>query len=67
MENIGYVFLGIVVIAWFIAILSGVIMAFPFGLIGLFAIIGMGFLFAKVIKERLRNKDDDYYSKNVDL
>ncbi len=67
MENIGYVFLAIAVIAWFVAILSGVILAFPFGIIGLFTIIGIGFLFAKVIKEKIRNKDDDYYSKNVDL
>jgi hypothetical protein len=30
------------------------------------AIIGFGFLFAKVIKDRLANKEDDHYSKTVD-
>ncbi len=66
MEKIGYVLLGIVAISWAIAMLIGMITAFPFGIIGLVAIGGFGFLFAKVIKDRLGNKEDDYYSKNVD-
>lgn len=66
MEKIGYVLLGIVAACLLIAMLAGMIAAFPFGIIGLLAIIGVGFLFAKVIKDRLSNKEDDYYSKNVD-
>lgn len=66
MENIGYLLLGIVAIIWLLAIIVGVIVAFPFGLIGLIAILGIGFLFAKVIKDRLGNKEDDHYSKTVD-
>ena len=66
MENIGYILLLIVVVCWLIAILWGLIAAFPAGLIGLVAIAGIGFLFAKVIKDRLVNKEDDHYSKNVD-
>ena len=66
MERIGYVLLSIVAAGWLIAILAGMIAAFPFGLIGLVVILGIGFLFAKVIKDRLENKEDDYYSKNVD-
>jgi hypothetical protein len=42
------------------------IAAFPFGIIGLIGITGLGFLLAKVIKDRLGNKEDDYYSDNVD-
>ncbi|NHZ86576.1 MAG: hypothetical protein GWP19_11975 [Planctomycetia bacterium] len=66
MENIGYLLLGIVAVCWIIAIIIGVVVAFPYGLIGLIAIIGLGFLFAKVIKDRLENKEDDYYSKNIE-
>ena len=66
MERIGYVLLSIVAAGWLIAILAGMIAAFPFGMIGLVVILGIGFLFAKVIKDRLENKEDDYYSKNVD-
>ncbi len=65
MENIGYILLGIVAICWLIAIIIGVIVAFPVGLIGLVAILGIGFLFAKVIKDRLENKEDDHYSDTV--
>lgn len=66
MEYIGYVFLGIVAVIWIIALFIGLIAAFPYGLIGLLAIIGIGFLLAKVIKERLENKEDDHYSDNVE-
>ncbi|RLD78057.1 MAG: hypothetical protein DRJ10_10945 [Bacteroidetes bacterium] len=66
MERIGYVLLSIVAAGWLVAILAGMIAAFPFGLIGLVVILGIGFLFAKVVKDRMGNKEDDYYSKNVD-
>ena len=66
MEYIGYVFLTIVALIWIIALFIGLIAAFPYGIIGLIAIIGLGFLFAKVIKDRLENKEDDHYSDNVE-
>ncbi len=65
MEYIGYILLGIVAVCWLIAMLIGMIVAFPVGVIGLLAVGGFGFLFAKVVKDRLANKDDDYYSKHV--
>jgi hypothetical protein len=66
MEYIGYFLLAIVVIIWIIAMIVGLIIAFPFGLIGLVAILGLGLLLIKVITDRLQNKEDDHYSKNVD-
>ncbi len=66
MEKIGYVFLLIVACFWLIAMLVGMIAAFPIGIIGLFAIIGIGFLFAKVVRDRIANKEDDHYSKTVE-
>lgn len=65
MENIGYMLLVIVAVCWIVAIIIGVIIAFPIGIIGLVAILGIGFLFAKVIKDRLENKEDDHYSDTV--
>ncbi len=66
MEKIGYVLLSIVALGWLVGILVGLVAAFPFGLIGLTVIAGFGFLFAKVVKDRLENEEDDYYSKNID-
>ncbi|MBN1253547.1 MAG: hypothetical protein JXR51_06095 [Bacteroidales bacterium] len=66
MEKAGYILLAIIAGAWILAIIIGIIAAFPFGLIGLIAITGIGLLFAKVVKDRLSNKEDDYYSNNVD-
>jgi hypothetical protein len=65
METAAYFFLGIIVITWIIAMLIGFVATFPVGLIGLPLIIGIGLLVIKVIKERLENDEDDYYSKNV--
>ncbi len=65
-EKIGYAILAVVAACWLGAVLFGAIAAFPYGLIGLLAIGGIGILFIKVLRERLSNKEDDYYSKNVD-
>ena len=66
MENLGYVLLGIVGVLWLVAILIGFVAAFPFGLIGFVALGGFILLFVKVIKDRMDNEEDDYYSKNID-
>ncbi len=65
-EKIGYTMLAIVAACWLAVVLFGVISALPYGLVGLLAIVGIGALFIKVLRERLRNKEDDYYSKRVD-
>jgi hypothetical protein len=66
MEKIGYALLLIVAGCWLIGMLIGMIVAFPFGIIMLLGIVGVGLLFIKVLKERLSNKEDDYYSRTVD-
>ena len=66
MEIMGYVLLAIVAICWLIAMFVGMIAAFPIGIIGLIAILGIGILFVKVLADRLSNKEDDHYSRNVD-
>jgi hypothetical protein len=66
MEQAGYILLSIVVVIWIVGIFVGLIVAFPFGIIGLVAIAGIGVLLIKVLTDRLDNKEDNYYSKNVD-
>ncbi len=66
MEKIAYILLGIVALFWLGAILYGMMEAWPFGIIGFIALTAFGLLFAKVVKDRLKNKEDDYYSENVD-
>ena len=65
-EKIGYTLLSLLAVLWLIAILTGLIIAFPFGLLGLAALVGIGALLMKVCRERLTNKEDDYYAKNVE-
>lgn len=66
MEYIGYILLAFVALCWLVLMVVGMITAFPVGWIGLVAILGVGFLLAKVIKDRLSNREDDHYSKHVD-
>ena len=65
LEKIGYIFLGIVFVIYIGAILVGMITAWPFGIIGFCILAGVGALFIKVLRERLNNREDDHYSKNV--
>lgn len=65
METIGYILLAIVAVVWVIAMIVGLVSSLPVGIVGLIAIVGIGLLLAKVIKERLANKEDDHYSKHV--
>ena len=65
-EKTGYTCLAIVAGCYLLAILVGVIAAFPLGLLGLVALVGIGALVVKVLKERLGSAEDDYYDKNVE-
>ena len=66
LEKIGYLCLAVVAGVYALAMLAGLVAAFPYGLIGLVAIVGIGALLLKVIRERRANAEDDHYSKTVD-
>jgi len=65
-EKWGYSLLAIIMIFYMVAMFIGMIATFPYGLLGLLFVAGLGILMIKVFKERIRNKEDDYYSKEVD-
>ena len=65
-EKVGYVCLGLVALCYLAVMLIGSIATFPVGLIGLVALVGVGALLIKVLKERRSNTEDDHYSKTVD-
>lgn len=66
LERLGYLFLIVALIVWIYLLIKGLIMIFPEGIIGFIAITGLGILFLKVVKDRINNKEDDYYDKNVE-
>ena len=65
-EKIGYACLAVVAIAYVGFMLYGAIEVFPAGVLILVALLGVGVLLVKVIKERLSSREDHYYSKNVE-
>ena len=66
LETLGYLLLGLVAAVWLVAMVAGLVAAFPYGLIGLVLFAGFGLLLLKVLRERLRNRDDDYYADKVE-
>lgn len=65
MEKISYLILIIISIIWLLAIIFGFIMAFPYGIIGIFLILAFGLLFIKVIKEKLEKRREEEKYKNI--
>jgi len=65
LERLGYIFLVVALIVWIYLMIKGLIQALPEGLIGFIVIAGLGLLFIKVVRDRVKNKEDDYYDKNV--
>ncbi len=66
MEKTAYLILLALAAVWLVAMVAGMIAAFPYGLLGLLALLAVGLLLIKVLRERAANTEDDYYSKNVD-
>lgn len=66
MEKIAYAILLALAGLWLLAMIFGLIAAFPIGLIGFLGLIAIGLLFFKVVRDRIGSEEDDYYSKNVD-
>ena len=66
MEKAGYVLLALVAIVYLLLVIGGLIIVFPWGIIGLVLIVGLGLLFTRVLKDRLSSKEDDYYSKKIE-
>lgn len=65
MEKTAYIILSVAAIIWVLFIFIGLVKLFPAGFLGLLVLIAIGLLLFKAIKDRLKNKEDDYYSKNV--
>ena len=65
-EKFAYAVLGGVALTYVVALIAGLIVVWPFGLIGLVVLAAVGALFIKVLRDRLNNPEDDYYSRNVE-
>ncbi len=61
----GYLLLIAAFIGYLVITIIGLVDLLPEGIVGLLAIAGFGVLFIKVVKDRLNNREDDYYSKHV--
>tara|TARA_S200000501_G_scaffold191357_1_gene180169 strand:- start:829 stop:1032 length:204 start_codon:yes stop_codon:yes gene_type:complete len=65
MEKIGYILLVIFYLFTSYLSLQKIEQFYPEGLLVLLAYSGIFILLMKVIRERLNNKEDEYYSKEI--
>lgn len=66
LQLLGFLFLVIAFVAYLVVLIAESLETdTALGLIGLLALIGAVLLLFQAIKDRLGNKEDDYYSKNV--
>lgn len=65
LDQIALIFTIIISLSWFGIIITGAIAALPFGLPILFIFAIFGYLLICVIKQRLDNKEDDHYERNI--
>ena len=66
MAKYAAILFSIIALAYLVLIIFGLVQAWPWGIIGLVILANLVILFALVIRNRIGNKEDDYYSKNVD-
>ncbi|HIL86794.1 MAG TPA: hypothetical protein EYG56_04080 [Candidatus Marinimicrobia bacterium] len=65
MEKLGYIFITVFYLLVSYITLQSIEQFYPEGLLALLIYSGLFILFVKVLKERLKNKEDDYYSKEI--
>lgn len=65
LDRLALIFVLVPVVLWLTIMVTTAIALFPFGLVVLVVLGAVGYLFWRVIRERLSNKEDDYYEKNV--
>lgn len=65
LDRLALIFVLVPVVLWLTIMVTTAIALFPFGLVVLVVLGAVGYLFWRVISERLSNKEDDYYEKNV--
>ena len=66
LENMVLAVVVVFAVLWLVAAVTGLIATVPYGWIGLVPIALVVGLIAAVVYQRLTNKEDDYYEKNVD-
>ena len=66
MAKYAAILFSVIALAYLGLIIFGLVQAWPWGVIGLVVLANLVILFALVVKNRVGNKEDDYYSKNVD-
>ena len=65
MEKTAYFILIMVAVAWMIAWIIGMFQNMWIGIIGIAMLLGLGLLFIKALKDRMKSQKDDRYARDV--
>lgn len=65
MKNVGFGVLALAAFLYLILFIAMMVMAFPYGVIGLLALSGAAILLWVALRERWSNTEDEHYIKHV--
>ncbi len=65
LDKLALICIVVPVVIWFFIAFIGALALFPYGLVVLIALLIVAYFFYRVIRERIENKEDDYYEKNI--
>ena len=66
LERTGLLLLALAALGWLALFVGAAATSLPVGLIGLAALLGTALLLLRVLLDRLGNREDDHYDRNVD-
>jgi hypothetical protein len=66
LEWLGMLLLALAALGWLVLAIGAAATSLPVGLIGLAALLGTALLLLRVLLDRLGNREDDHYDRNVD-
>ncbi|MBU1175458.1 MAG: hypothetical protein KKH72_08640 [Alphaproteobacteria bacterium] len=66
LDTVALALVVIFAVLWLATLVTGLLAAIPFGVVGLIPVAIVLALLVEIIRQRRANKEDDYYSKNVD-
>ncbi len=66
LETLALALAVIFALLWLVSVTTGLVASVPFGWLGLIPIAIILALLVEIIRQRLANKEDDYYDRNVD-
>jgi len=66
LDQIALIIVVAMAVAWLVVFAGGMMQIMPYGFIVLIPLALFLWIVVRIVQQRLKNKEDDYYHKNID-